>query len=400
MIRAFFYVKKNNEIKHLKKEPTLSSISFYRHKFNKRTPSKNNVVFISAFFEFGCESLMSLYILPALLEKYRGKYIVVLGWYGRDFIYKDFVDEYWELKEEYQFLREHCRAFYHQSTNLKKLEVKLSDFGTILHKNEYGNIVCFPVLDECNINTSPYTLCKGRVMRYDTYQQCLKCDYKYPKKGIYFDAVKAKKTARWPVISPDKIEIAKSIIPPNAVGITARGRKTYGRNLTEEHYIQLIEMLKAKGYNPVWTGEKVSIMPCPCSDILDLSQRDEYRDLEQVLAYTSLMQFTIQYWTASTRLAGLVGTPYVIFESPDQIWGAGQEGYRLYLSSKTDKIKLVISHFQMTLKDIDGYKSCMLETINEIENDDYSIKIGLVENQESIKQLIRSKRREISWFQI
>jgi hypothetical protein len=38
------------------------------------------------------------------------------------------------------------------------------------------------------------------------------------------------------------------------------------------------------------------------------------------------LQFTIQFWTASTRLASMMGVPWILFESPDQIAGNGQEG--------------------------------------------------------------------------
>jgi hypothetical protein len=43
---------------------------------------------------------------------------------------------------------------------------------------------------------------------------------------------------------------------------------------------------------------------------MDFSRLPEARDLELTLAIISQLQFTVQFWTASTRLAAMVGTPF------------------------------------------------------------------------------------------
>jgi alkanesulfonate monooxygenase SsuD/methylene tetrahydromethanopterin reductase-like flavin-dependent oxidoreductase (luciferase family) len=50
--------------------------------------------------------------------------------------------------------------------------------------------------------------------------------------------------------------LAKQYLKPNSVGIFARGRAMYGRNLSPEFYVNLIKMLEDLGYNPIWLGEK------------------------------------------------------------------------------------------------------------------------------------------------
>ena len=65
-------------------------------------------------------------------------------------------------------------------------------------------------------------------------------------------------------------------------------------------------------YNPIWLGEKQSTLACPVSDVVDMTRKPEARDLELTLAIVSQLEFTIQFWTASTRLSALVGTPYLV----------------------------------------------------------------------------------------
>jgi hypothetical protein len=71
----------------------------------------------------------------------------------------------------------------------------------------------------------------------------------------------------------------------------------------------------------------------------------ESRDLELVLAIISHLKFTVQFWTASTRLASAMKVPWLLFESPNQIVGNGQEGIRIALTTDEDKKKLVLSNY-------------------------------------------------------
>lgn len=384
----------------INQEVKLDKIIFNIHKFSDRArPSqKENIVIIPAFSEFGCESLIPLYAIPWLLKnRHAGRYCIVLGWYGREFLYRHLVDEYWEIKEEFQHLREYCRAFHHESKNLANVELQAAELGRMVTTNDISHVFLYPRLQECIIKRGE-AKCDGRVATFQEYQRCQKCGFAYKPVGIFDDCSKSQKLAKWvPLPNIDKIEKAKNILPPNAVGITARNRKCYGRNLDARFYERLIWKLEDLGYNPVWLGEKVTTLPCPIKRIPDLSGHKDARDLEQTLAYVSQMEFTIQFWTASTRLAGLVGTPFIIFESPDQIWGGGQEGYRLHLTSKGPK-KLVVAHFRSVAADYTKAMKVVENAVIDIRRDDYSTIIGMVENEQSVRNMILSKLGKINWF--
>lgn len=380
-------------------EPKLSEVCFNVHKFNNRKrPDPSRVVIFPAFSEFGCETLIPIYSLPQLMQtKYRGHYSIVMGWYGREYLYRHLVDEYWELKEEYQHLREYCRAFHHRSKNLTYVEEAATSVGKISSSTEIGQVVAYPKFTQC-IARKNKTECNGRISQFQETQQCQKCGAIYPAAGLFENCISAKKRARWiPMPSDDKIQAAIKTLPPNPVGVTARGRKCYGRNLTPEFYERLIWLLEDMGYNPVWLGEKVTTLPCPCKHIFDFSRHPDSRDLEQTLAYVSQMKFTIQFWTASTRLAGLVGTPYILFESPDQIWGKGQEGLRLYLTSRGDA-KLVIAHFKSVCENNTKALNVVETAVRDLQNNDYSTLLGLVEDEASVRSMMYNKLDKITWF--
>jgi len=380
-------------------EEPLQDVQFNVHKFtNRPKPPKSKIVIMSAFSEFGCESLIPLYCIPSLLQKkYRGYYSVVMGWYGREYLYRHLVDEFWELKEEFQPLRDYCRAFHHTSKNLKNVERKAAEFGNVVNAGEIGAVATYPRFLVCVVERKGVK-CGGRVTQFQEFQQCQKCGFRYQAAGVFADCEKARKSARWlPMPASEKMEHAKSILPPNAVGVTARGRKCYGRNLTPEFYERLIWLLEDLGYSPVWLGEKVTTLPCPCSHILDMSRNTGARDFEQTLAYVSHMTFTIQFWTASTRLAGLVGTPFVLFESPDQIWGGGQEGYRLHLTTRGSK-KLVAADYLTVNENNTKALKVVESAVHGVEEGDFSTMIGPVADESAVKNIMRGRRHEISWF--
>ncbi len=383
----------------IKPEAPIDDIQFTVHKFtNRPKPDKSRVVIFPAFSEFGCESLIPLYCIPQLMRtKYQGSYSIVMGWYGREYLYRHLVDEYWELNEEFQHLREYCRAFHHHSKNLQKLEKQVEEHGKIVSAIRIGQVMVYPRLMECPVKYDQVD-CPGRVSQFREHQQCLKCGAQFPPVGLIDDAVASQKRAVWlPPPVEEKIAKARKYLPPKAVGVTARGRKCYGRNLTPEFYERLIWLLENMGYNPVWLGEKVTTQPCPCPRIPDFSRREDARDFEFTLALVSQMEFTVQFWTASTRLAGLVGTPFLLFESPDQIWGNGHEGYRLQLTSRGPK-KLVVAHFLNVLDNNTKALRVVEAAISEMEKGDYSTMIGLPQDESAVRSMIRSARNRISWF--
>jgi hypothetical protein len=66
--------------------------------------------------------------------------------------------------------------------------------------------------------------------------------------------------------------------------------------------------------------------------------------------------FSLQLYTASTRISSLLDVPYILVESPDQIYGRGQEGIRLSLTTRNDKKKkLILSNYINTLENFDKF---------------------------------------------
>ena len=178
------------------------------------------------------------------------------------------------------------------------------------------------------------------------------------------------------------------LLPSTSTGIFDRGRVAYGRNLDPEFYLKLIKSLEDKGYNPIWLGEKQSVLPCPAEHIVDFSRLPEARDLELTLAIISQLKFTIQFWTASTRLASMMDVPWILVESPDQIAGNGQEGKRIALSTDFDKKKLLICHYHSFKENEERAMELVNQSIEEIEQGNWNDIVGLVDQPEFIKLLL------------
>jgi len=307
-----------------------------------------------------------------------GKYSVVMGWHGREYLYRHLVDEFWEIPEEYMWLREYCRAFHHVSRNLARTEKDARKFGHVIDVAHIGNVAVFPSLKEC-----PH--CQKPVTVIDQRQVCSGCKTPFPMPGVFHSMDKS--LACWlPQPSKEKVEYVKKYLPINAVGITARNRKTYGRNLDSLFYERLIFLLEDMGYRPVGLGEKVASLPCPFARLTDFSITEDAHDLEMTLALVSQMKFTVQFWTASSRLAALVGTPYVLFESPDQVWGGGQEGLRMDLLTRGER-KLVAAHYQSVYEDMTGGLRLVYEAVREMECGNYNDMVGLVENENEVRKM-------------
>ena len=199
------------------------------------------------------------------------------------------------------------------------------------------------------------------------------------------------RATRIPKPSEQKTAVAKSFLGNNPVGIFARGRKCYGRNLQPEFYSSLIEMLEGMGYDPVWLGERESTLPCPNPNILDFSRKEESKDLELTLAMVGECRFTVQFWTASSRLSGIMGTPYLLFESPDQIWGTGQEGLRRNLCDFGPR-KLSINHYLSVYENNEAGLKVVRECLEEMLSGNYDDHIGMVEDRDSVLDM-REKNR-------
>jgi len=358
-------------------EDMVESITFRKHKFTTRPkptdPSK--ITIYSCVNEFGCETVGIMYCLPRMMSREPGQYTIAIGWYGREYFYRHLVDEFWEIDEEFQWLREYCRAFHHESKNLSRLETSLSKEGKLVSAMNLGQLA----LGNCCLACGAFW---GEISQSPT---CNKCKSKNIEPSLFGNvSYWRKKVVRIPTPNADVLAKADSYLKPNSVGVFARGRKCYGRNLQPEFYVKLIELLEGMGYNPIWLGEKASTQACPVSHIVDFSRMPESRDLELTLAIISRVKFTVQYWTASTRLASMMGTPYLLFESPDQIWGQGQEGYRRKLCDFGPS-KLVISHYKNTYEDNDAGLALTRQAIEEIQAGNFKELSGLVDKDVAMR---------------
>lgn len=373
-------------------EENIEDIKFNIFKLNNR-PKPNDprqVLIICCFSEFGCETLGVLYCLPRILRDHPGKYKIIVGWHGREYLYRHLVDEFWEMKSEHMWLKEYSRAFHHESKNLERIEKSLEDFGTVVPSAYQGRIAISTKCMDCRSFLN-VVWADGR---HDE-NSCLNCKSTNVIPAILSDVRYWKPRAiRIPPPCEEKIKKVKSFLPENAVGIFARGRKCYGRNLQPEFYINLINLLRDKKYEPIWMGEKASILPCPVSDILDFSEMPESRDLETTFAIIKSSKFTVQFWTASSRLAGLMGVPYLLFESPDQIWGKGQEGIRRNLCDFGPR-KLSVNHYLNVYNNNEKGLEVVKKCIEEIEDGNYEDSIGLVDDVETVENMRKENYKRI-----
>lgn len=372
----------------IEEEKFVEDIQFNIHKLNNRPKPDDprQVLLICCFSEFGCETVGAMYCLPQILQQYPGFYKIVVGWYGREYLYRHLVDEFWELKPQHQWLREYCRAFHHESKNLVKLEKTLAQHGEVIESAYLGKVAVGARCFNCESfwgTTNKVRQCPN-CKKTNNLQQSILGDVNYWKQ----------RAVRIPVPSKEKLDLVNKYLKPNPVGLFARGRKCYGRNLPQEFYAELIQLLEGLGYNPIWLGEEATTQPCPVDHIVDFSRMSESRDLETTLAIVSKCEFTIQFWTASTRLAGMMGVPYLLFESPDQIWGRGQEGFRRNLCDFGPR-KLAINHFLSVKDNPTEALNIVRRCVKEMKEGNYEDVIGLVESDIAVKMMKNDNIRRI-----
>lgn len=361
----------------LPREELISDIKFHQYKFNNRTkPTKDRILIITCFSEFGCESIALHYCIPRILQQYPGAYVICVGWFGREYLYRHLVDEYWELDENHQWLREFAQAFKNKSRNILKLEQKLKEYGQVYKGINMGHILFQNICFSCK-----HVWYDDKRLKF-----CPKCNHERVSVSLFSAPASWRKYAvKIPKPKEEIKNIANKYLKPNSVGIFARGRACYGRNLSPDFYIKLINRLEEKGYNPIWLGEKQSVIPCPKDHILDFSRLPESRNLELTLAIISQLKFTVQFWTASTRFASMMDVPWILFESEDQIYGTGQEGKRIALSTAFDKKKIVLSQYHEVVENEDIAIDLVDQAINEINLGNWNDIIGLVNNPEVVK---------------
>ena len=374
----------NLDGKEFVKEQKYKNIEFFRHNYNQYKKSKS--IFIVCLVEFGCEWLIPHYLLPKIAKAHKDKNIIVVGWYGREFLYKHLVDEFWELSDKYMSLRETTRALHHHSKTIKKLEIYLKKFGDVVPSSILGSMLVQAKCASCN---------KSFGSR-DKKQSCPFCDSKKILQSFFSSPeIAIKDYLPLPKPSVDAVIWANKTKIDNMVGIFARSRKSYGRNLDTNFYIELINNLQKQGYNPVWFGEKESVHKCPVDGILDLTCVSEARKLSYIISLLKHCVFTIQFWTASTRLSLEANCPFILVESPDQLYGAGQEGIRLkLLNRKQTKNKIILCNYKKVCNNLSEFNSIIMDGISELKKDDTSVKIGLVDDCDYVNSIIEKSQNE------
>lgn len=374
MALAFFRQQKKPE------EQKLAQVEFNVYKLNHRPKPKkrDRIKIVSCFSEFGCETVGTLYCIPRLLKRFPGQYIIAMGWYGREYLYRHLVDEFWEIHPEHMWLRDYTRAFHHTSKNLKKIEEAATAYGDVIPSSMLGKYAVANFCRTCGMFWHEWR---------KQAEACPHCKSTVIIRSIFTDIEEYKKTARrLPYPCQEKMDWAKSLLKPRTVGVFARGRKTYGRNLQPDFYVKLIQLLEEMGYNVIWLGEKQSTQSCPVPHVLDFSRMSESQDLERTLAIVCNLSFTIQFWTASSRLSGMMGTPFLLFESPEQICVSqsglcgAQEGKRLELTSLGPK-KIVYAHFKTVYEDNQRALELVKRAIEEMRAGDWKDIIGMVEDE-------------------
>jgi uncharacterized Zn finger protein (UPF0148 family) len=367
-------------------EQMLDSVKFKVYKFNNRPrpTDKRGILIISCFAEFGCEAVSLMYCIPRLLAHNPHAYIICVGWYGREYLYRHLADEFWEIEDSAMWLREFSNAFSNFSKNMTRIEKQLKKYGQVFPAVQVG-MLC--VGDSCRV-------CKQYFEpKEDGTVICPICKGTDTERSVLNNMAYSRKFAvQIPRPGPKMMAEAKKYLKENPVGIFARGRTLYGRNLSADFYVKLIERLEKQGYNPIWLGEKQSVQPCPVPHILDFSRLPESRNLELTLAIVANLKFTVQFWTASTRLASMMGTPWLLFESPDQIGGMGQEGKRIILTTDYNKKKLVIANFFDGVEDHDGALDVVDQAIGEMMEDNWEDILGLIKVPEIVGQIVEKQK--------
>lgn len=319
-------------------------LSFDKHVYNEDEDLKQKIFYLS-FGEFGCETILPTFLIPRINSNFPEHRKIVVGWAGREYLYRHLCDEYWELDSKYMLLKDHSYAFENVSKEFNSLFRRLSPIGNIIDGTKIGKMCVTAKCQKCNFNFA--------VDRGDVY--CPSCYDSQISKSL-LQGVKSYKNYIQPLSSIKKelVEFAEKYIPENTVALFARNRKTYGRNLPTEHYDKIIDMLLSKGYNVVLLGENVSSHNLKNDKIINFMNHELAGNLEAAFAIVDRCVFSLQFYTASTRISSILGKPFILFESVDQIYGRGQEGLRLSLMTKNyNNKKLVLANYVDVLENCD-----------------------------------------------
>ena len=325
-----------------------NELCFTKHVFTEETEFKKKMFFLS-FGEFGCETLLPTFLIPRITSNFPEYRKIVVGWNNREYFYREICDEFWELHPKYMSLKDHSHAFENISVEISSLNKRLNPLGIVVNGTKLGKLTIKARCKKCSF--------EFEMDRGDIY--CAKCYSENIEKSL-FQGSKIYRDYAYPLpkIKQEFIEFAKNYIPDNTVALFARNRKTYGRNLSVEHYEKTIDMLIDLGYNVVLLGESVSSYNLNNDKIINFFDHELAGNLEAAFAIVDRCVFSLQFFTASTRISSILNKPFILVESIQQIYGLGQEGIRISLMSKNIKNKkLILANF------VDAY-----ENTNEIIN--------------------------------
>ena len=364
----------------VEKEKKIKTVSFNKIKFKKDSKEKEKI-FILAFGEFGCESVAIHYLIPEIVKDNPNKKIIVVGWQGRSFLYSHLAHEFWEIGSDYMFLKDYAKAFHNDSKNIKWIEKSFGMYGEIITSMQLGSMALLVKCRKCNHSFGADRKCF----------QCDSCNSTDIKHSYLSDPISAKE--KYVSVPPSNFKFykkAKKIVQKNTVALFVRGRKAYGRNLKPDHYEQIVDDLIGMGYNVIWLGEKYTTFDLDKNyngKFINLCKDSDFDNVEFVLSVLQLCKFSLQFWTASTRLSAMVNLPYMLIESPDQIFGRGQEGQRIILTTREEsKKKIIFCNHKKVLDNFWDFRGLLKWQIhNFIQVGDYSDVIGMVDDYEAVK---------------
>lgn len=345
---------------------------FTKHIINKN--SSNKTLIITNFSEFGVETLACLYSIPLIKDIYFDHKLIIVGWSGREYLYRHLADEFWELDKKFYELKDYSNAFVNSSKNIKNLEKELSKIGTVINTGFLGNFFVAKTCKKC------LNIWKEDIL------VCSRCGSK--KISLPILETLDKSLLKEIPIPPIDNEI-KNIIPKNSVAIFARNRKTYGRNLPKEFYLNLNKLLEKNRLTPVYLGENSTTLNM--DGCVDFTKTKNVDKMEFTLNVLSNVRFSIQFWTASTRLSSITKTPFLLIESPDQVAYVAQELQRIALTTDFNKKKIVISHYLDFLENQEEGLNLVQKAIDEMNNNNWSHIIGMVKNKNLISSIIENK---------
>ena len=334
-----------------------NELCFTKHIFNEETDFKKKLFYLS-FGEFGCETLLPTFLMPRVNNNFPEYRKVVVGWSNREYFYRDLCDEYWELDPQYMSLKNNSHAFENTSVELASLYKRLTPLGIVVDGTKIGKLCVKARCKKCSF--------EFEADRGDIY--CMKCYSESIERSLFQGAKIYKKYAvPLPSINKQLIDFANNYIPDNTVALFARNRKTYGRNLSTDHYDKIIDMLISQGHNVVLLGEAVSSHNLNNKKIINFMNHELAGNLEAAFAIVDRCVFSLQFFTASTRISSFLSKPFVLFESASQIYGKGQEGIRLSLTTKNyNNKKLVLANFIDVLENTDESLVLAEQAIHEL----------------------------------